>query len=51
MDIQEDYKKVTKNQTKGKSFIIILIWVIAIILAIKFSWWFLLLGFICVAFI
>ena len=51
MNIQEDYKKATKNQTKGQSFIIIIIWAIAIILAIKFSWWFILLGFIFAAFI
>lgn len=51
MSIQENYHEATKNQTKGQSFIILLIWVIAIILAVKFSWWFLLLGFIFVAFI
>jgi len=51
MNIQEDYKKATKNQTLGKSFVILLIITVILVLCIKFSWWFALLGWVIIMFI
>lgn len=51
MNIKEDYNKATKNQTKGHSFIIMIVIIITLVLCIKFSWWFALLGWFLIMFI
>lgn len=51
MNIKEKYQEVTKNQTMGQSFIIMLVIIITLVLCFTVSWWFLLVGYILIAFI
>lgn len=51
MSIKEKYHEATKNQTKGQSFIIMLIIIITLILCFTVSWWFALLGWVLITFI
>lgn len=50
-NIKEDYHNATKNQTMGHSFVILLIIGLTIFLSMKYSLWWILAGFILIAFI